>query len=167
MPGWITPVLRTLLLFLAVTAVVMVVVGVDRRADFGPDDAEAAALDWVGVGVAQEPRRDGGEWEVDIVRPDGSMVEVTIGDRLEARGFDEERGAAGLPADDEIYGPLRAAAIDAALTATGTGEALSVERERPGEIEVSMVTRDDLHVEVELDASLEVVEVEAEDAGDE
>ena len=41
-----SPVLRTLLLFLAATAVVMVVVGVDRRADFGPDDAEAAALDW-------------------------------------------------------------------------------------------------------------------------
>jgi len=160
-------VLRTLLLFLAVTAVVMVVVGLDRRAEIGPDDAEAAALDWVGVGFAQEPRRDGDEWEVDVIRPNGSMVEVTIGDRLEARGFDEERGAAGLPAHDEVYGPRRAAAIKAALTATGTGEALSVEREGPGEIEVSMVTRDDLTVEVELDASLQVTEVEVEDPGDE
>jgi hypothetical protein len=160
-------VFRTLLLFLAVTAVVMVVVGVDRRTEIGPDEAEAAALDWVGVGFAQEPRRDGDEWEVDVIRPNGSMVEVTIGDGLEARGFDEERGAAGLPADDEIHGPLRAAAIDAALSATGTGEALSVERERPGEIEVSLVTRDDLRVEVELDASLQVTEVEVEDPGDE
>jgi hypothetical protein len=160
-------VLRTLLFFLAVTAVVMVVVGLDRRADIGPDDAEAAALDWVGVGFAQEPRRDGDEWEVDVIRPNGSMVEVTIGDRLEARGFDEERGAAGLPADDEIHGPLRASAIEAALTATGTGEALSVEREGPGEIEVSLVTRDDLTVEVELDASLQVTEVEVEDPEDE
>ena len=158
---------RTLLLFLAVTAVVMVVVGLDRRAEIGPDDAEAAALDWVGVGFAQKPRRDGDEWEVDVIRPNGSMVEVTIGDRLEARGFDEERGAAGLPAHDEVYGPRRAAAIKAALTATGTGEALSVEREGPGEIEVSMVTRDDLTVEVELDASLQVTEVEVEDPGDE
>ena len=159
--------LRTLLLFLAVTAVVMVVVGLDRRAEIGPDDAEAAALDWVGVGFAQEPRRDGDEWEVDVIRPNGSMVEVTIGDRLEARGFDEERGAAGLPADDEVYGPRRAAAIKAALTATGTGKALSVEREGPREIEVSLVTRDDLTVEVELDASLQVTEVEVEDPGDE
>jgi hypothetical protein len=161
------PVLRTLLLFLAVTAVVMVVVGLDRRAEIGPDDAEAAALDWVGVGVAQEPRRDGGEWEVDVVRPDGSMVEVTIGDALEVRGFDEERGAAGLPAHDEIHGPLRAAAIEAALTATGSGEALGVERDGPGEIEVSMLTRDDVHIEVELDASLQVVELEVEDPEDE
>ena len=158
---------RTLLLFLAVTAAVMVVVGLDRRPDIGPADAEAAALDWVGVGFAQEPRRDGDEWEVDVIRPNGSMIEVTIGDRLEARGFDEERGAAGLPADDEVHGPLRAAAIDAALTATGTGEALSVEREGPGEIEVSMVTRDDLTLEVELDASLKVTEVEVEDPRDE
>jgi hypothetical protein len=160
-------VLRTLLFFLAVTAVVMVVVGLERRAEIGPDDAEAAALDWVGVGFAQEPRRDGDEWEVDVIRPNGSMVEVTIGDRLEARGFDEERGAAGLAAHDELHGPLRAAAIDAALTVTGTGEALSVERERPGEIEVSMVTRDDLTVEVELDASLQVTELEVEDPEDE
>jgi hypothetical protein len=167
MPGWVAPVLRTLLFFVAVTAVVMVVVGLDKRADIGPDDAEAAALDWVGVGFAQEPRRDGDEWEVDVIRPNGSMVEVTISDRLEARGFDEERGAAGLPAHDEIHGPQRAAAIDAALSATGTGEALSVERERPGEIEVSLVTRDDLRVEVELDASLQVTEVEVEDPGDE
>jgi hypothetical protein len=160
-------VLRTLVLFLAVTAVVMLVAGLDRRAEIGAGDAEAAALDWVGVGVAQEPRRDGGEWEVDVVRPDGSIVEVTIGDALQMRGFDEERGAAGLPAHDEIHGPRRAAAIDAALTATGTGEALSVEREGPGENEVTMLTRDGLHVEVELDAALQVTEVEVEDPEDE
>jgi hypothetical protein len=164
---WVPPMLRTLLLLLAVTAVVMAVVGLDRRTDIGADDAEAAALDWVGVGVAQEPRRDGGEWEVDIVRPDGSMVEVTIGDALEVRGFDEERGAAGRPAHDEVHGPLRAAAIDAALTVTGSGEARSVERDGPGEVEVGLVTRDDLHVEVELDASLHVTEVELEDPQDE
>jgi hypothetical protein len=167
MPGWMTPVLRTLLLFVAVTAVVMVVVGLDRPADIGAADAEAAAHDWVGVGFAQEPRRDSDGWEVDVIRPDGSMVEVTIGDGLEARGFDEERGPAGLPAHDEISGSLRAAAIESALTATGSGEALSVEREGSGEIEVSMVTRDDLHVDVELDDALQPVEVEVEDPGDE
>jgi hypothetical protein len=158
---------RILFVSLAVTAVALVVAGLDRRAEIGPSEAEAAALNWVGVGFAQEPRRDGDEWEVDVIRPNGSMVEVTIGDRLEARGFDEELGAAGLPAHDEVYGSLRTAAIDAARLATGSGEALSVERERTGEIEVSMETRDGLHVEVELNRSLEVVEVEVEDPGDE
>jgi hypothetical protein len=158
---------RTLIVFLALTAVVMVVVGMDRRPEMGPEDAEAAALDWVGVGYAQEPRRDGNEWEVDVIRPNGSMVEVTIGEGLEARGFDEERGAAGLLAPDEVRGPRRAAAIEAALTATGTGRALSVERDGPREIEVSLLTRDDLHVEVELNPALEIVEVEVEDPEDE
>jgi hypothetical protein len=158
---------RTLIAFLALTAGVMVVVVLDRSPEMGPEDAEAAALDWVGVGYAQEPRRDGDEWEVDVIRPDGSMVEVTIGDQLQARGFDEELGAAGLLARDEVRGPRRAAAIEAALTATGTGRALSVERDGPREIEVSLLTRDDLHVEVELNPALEVIEVEVEDPEDE
>jgi hypothetical protein len=160
-------VFRTLLAFLALTAGVMVLVGMDRRPEMGADDAEAAALAWVGTGYAQEPRRDGGEWEVDVIRPDGSMVEVTIGDGKEARGFDEERAAAGLPAHDEVHGPRRAAAIEAARAATGTGEALTVERDGPEEIEVKMVTRDGLHVEVDLDSSLQVTEVEIEDPEDE
>jgi hypothetical protein len=145
----------------------MAVAALDRPPQIGPADAEAAALNWVGTGFAQEPRRDGDEWEIDVIRPDGSMVEVTIGDGLEARGFDEERGPGGLPADDEISGSLRAAAIEAALTATGSGEALSVERDRRGEIEVRMRTRDDVIVEVELNDSLRVVELEVEDPEDE
>jgi hypothetical protein len=158
---------RTLIALLALTAGVMVIAGTDRRPEIGPEDAEAAALDWVGVGYAQEPRRDGDEWEVDVIRPDGSMVEVTIGNELQARGFDEERGAAGLPAGDEVHGPRRAAAIEAARAVTGTGRATSVERDGPREIEVSLTTRDDLHVEVELDPALEVIEVEVEDPEDE
>jgi hypothetical protein len=158
---------RTLIAFLALTAGVMVLVGMDRRPEIGADDAEAAALGWVGAGYAQEPRRDGDRWEVDVIRPDGSMVEVTIGTAREMLGFDEERGAAGLPASDEVHGPRRAAAIEVALGVTGTGKALSVERDGPREIEVKMLTRDDLHVEVELDASLDVTEVEVEDPEDE
>jgi hypothetical protein len=167
MAGWVAPVFRILLSFLALTAVVMAIAAVDRRADIGPAQAEAAALDWVGVGFAQEPRRDGDEWEVDVIRPDGSMVEVTIGDAKEMRGFDEERGPAGLPAHDEVHGPLRARAIDAALAVTGSGQAQSVERDGPREIEVRVRTRDDLNVEVEMDRSLQVTELEVEDPGDE
>jgi hypothetical protein len=160
-------VFRILIAFLALTAVVMIVVGVDRRGDIGPADAQAVALDWVGVGVAQEPRRDGSEWEVDVVRPDGSLVEVTIGDALEARGFDEERGRPGSLAPDEIRGTLRATAIRIALAETGPGRVLSVEREGTREIEVSVRTRAHRQVEVELDGALRVAEVEDEDPRDE
>jgi len=160
-------VFRTLFAFIALTAGVMVLVGLDRRGDIGPAEAQAVALDWVGVGVAQEPRRDGGEWEVDVVRPDGSLIEVTIGDALEARGFDEERGAAGSLAPDEIRGTLRATASRIALAETGPGRVLSVEREGTQEIEVSVRTRDARHIEIELDGALHVVEVEDEDPRDE
>jgi hypothetical protein len=162
-----THMFRTLFAFFALTAGVMILVGLDRRGDIGPADAQAVALNWVGVGVAQEPRRDGSEWEVDVVRPDGSLVEVTIGKALEARGFDEERGTAGRPAPDEIQGTLRATATRIALAETGPGRALSVEREGTREIEVGIRTRANRSVEVELDAALRVVEVEPEDPRDE
>jgi hypothetical protein len=161
---------RTLFVLLAVTAAVLTLVGRDGPGDIGAADAEAVALDWVGAGFAQEPRREGDEWEVDVIRPDGSMVEVTIGDSLEARGFDEELGPWGTLAPDEIRGERRAAAISAARTASGPGEAFSVEREERENgdgIEVSIETPDGRHVEVELDGSLEVVEVEDEDPRDE
>jgi hypothetical protein len=158
---------RAALLLLALTVAVAVYVGLDRRGEPEPAEARAAALDWVGDGVAQAPRRDGDEWEVDVVRPDGSIVEVTIGDKLEARDFDEERGAGGSLAPDEIQGTLRAKAILAALSETGPGRALSVERDGAGAIEVGVRTHDDRRVEVELDEALHVVEVEPEDPRDE
>jgi hypothetical protein len=161
---------RTLLALLVVTAAVLMLVGLGGRGEIAAADAEAVALDWVGTGFAQDPRRDGDEWEVDVIRPDGSMVEVTIGDALEARGFDEERGPWGTLAPDEVTGERRTAAIDAALEEVGPGEAFSVEHEERegGEgIEVSIETPDGRHVEVELDDSLEVLEVEDEDPRDE
>jgi hypothetical protein len=162
-------VFRALFLLLIATAVALVLAAIDRGPEIGAADAEAVALDWVGAGYAQEPRRDGDEWEVDVIRPNGSMVEVTIGDALEARGFDEELGPRGGLAPDELRGPLRAGAIEAAKGATGSGEALSVERERGAgqEIEVSIRTRDERHVEVELGGDLNVSEVEVEDPEDE
>jgi hypothetical protein len=159
--------IRALFALLAVTIAALVLAGLDRSHEIGAPDAKAAALDWVSTGFAQEPRRDGDEWEVDVIRPDGSMVEVTIGDALEARGFDEERGAWGGLAPDELRGARRAAAVDSALTATGSGRALSVERERAGGLEVSLLTRDEIRVEVELDRALNVTEVEVEDPQDE
>ncbi|MGH2745694.1 MAG: hypothetical protein ACRDLY_19170 [Thermoleophilaceae bacterium] len=47
--------------------------------------------------MPENSRRDGDGWEVDVVRPDGSLVEVTIGDQLELKALDEELGPAGAP----------------------------------------------------------------------
>jgi hypothetical protein len=132
--------------------------------------AADAAFHWVGVGAAETPRRAGEAWEVDVVRPDGSLVEVTIGDRLELEGLDEELGAERRPAHDELTGPAREKAIRAALAATGTARVLSVERDSTREAEVTEVNvrrADGTGVEVGLDTRLRVVEVESQDPGDE
>jgi hypothetical protein len=129
--------------------------------------AEAAALRWVRSGVTQEPRRDGDGWEVDVVRPDGSMVQVRLGPRLQLRDFDEEFGPAGTPAPDEMRGEPRARAVRAAFTETGPGHVVSVERESRQEIEVSIALSDDNQVEVELDRMFRVVRVRTEDQRDE
>jgi hypothetical protein len=158
---------RAALALLVLTAAVAVFVALDRGGATEAAEAESAALDWVGDGKVQAARRDGDEWEVDVVRPDGSIVEVTIGDELETRGFDEERGAEGSPAPDELQGTERVQAILAALSETGPGRALSVERDGAGAIEVGVRRDDGEHVEVELDEAFDVVEVEPEDPRDE
>jgi hypothetical protein len=158
---------RAAIVLLALTVAVAVVIVLDQPDEPSAAEAQAAALDWVGDGVAQTPRRDGDEWEVDVIRPDGSIVEVTIGAGLEVRGFDEERGEHGTTAPDELQGKVRARAILAALSETGPGRAVTVERDGTGVIEVGVVTEDDRRVEVELNESFEVVEVEAEDPRDE
>jgi hypothetical protein len=129
--------------------------------------AEAAALNWVRHGVTQEPRRDGDHWEVDVVRPDGSMVQVRLGPRLELRDFDEEFGPAGSPAHDELRGAARALAVRAAFAETGLAQVISVERDSSREIEVSLRLSDDRQVEVELDQALDVVGIEEESRSDE
>jgi hypothetical protein len=70
-------------------------------------DAEAVAVELVSDGIAQDPRREDDRWEVDVMRPDGSMVQVSLGEDLELRGLDEELVPAGTLADDELRGPAR------------------------------------------------------------
>jgi hypothetical protein len=130
-------------------------------------DAEAAALRWVGTGVTQEPRRDGSDWEVDVVRPNGSVVQVRLGPRLELRDLDEEFGPAGTPAHDEMRGEPRARAVRAAFAETGAGHVVSVERDSTREIEVSIRLSDDRQVQVELDHMFRVVGLKREHPGDE
>jgi hypothetical protein len=138
-----------------------------REPQLGPVEAAAVAVGWVGTGSHQPPRRDGGEWEVDVVRPNGSLVEVTVGMRRELLGFDEERGPGGGPAPDELGGPGRARAVRAALAASGPGRVLDVERESEGDIEVGVRRPDGTRVEVGLDHRLRILEVEREDVADE
>jgi hypothetical protein len=159
-------------LALLVVALVVVTAGSLRDGDAAVSalEAEATASRWVGVGVAESPRREGEEWEVDVVRPDGSLVEVTIGDQLELQALDEELGPGRRPAHDEVTGPVRERAVRAALAATGPGRVLSVERDSSRELEVTEVNvrhADGVDVEVGLDSGLRVVEVESQDPGDE
>jgi hypothetical protein len=131
------------------------------------EDAALVATGWVGTGSPQAPRCDGDRCEVDVTRPDGSLVEVTVGSEGELLGFDEERGPGGGPAPDELRGLARARAVRAALSAAGPGQVLSTEREHGGGAEVDVRRADGIRVEVELDHRLQIREVEREDSADE
>jgi hypothetical protein len=139
--------------------------GLDRRVT--SSDAAAAALRWVGNGVTEQPRHDGDNWEVDVVRRDGSMVQVSLGPRLELRDFDEEYGPAGTPAADELKGAARARAVRVAFAETGPAQVVSVERDSRDSIEVSVRESDGDQVEVELNHMFRIVAVQEEDPSDE
>jgi hypothetical protein len=156
----------TLFILFAAMAVSIVVLALSLDDQTSPVDAESVALDLVNGGSAQEVRRDGDRWEVDVVRPDGSMVQVNLGDDLDLRGFDEEVGPAGTLAPDELRGRERGRAARVALARAGPGVVDSVERDRNGDIDVRIETWDG-QVEVELDRHLNVLEVEDDDPRDE
>jgi hypothetical protein len=137
----------------------------DDDAEAGPAQVQAAAFRWVGVGSAEAPRRDGEVWEVDVERPNGSLVEVEMDGGLQFWGFDEELGPNGTRARDELTGPARRRASGAALAVVGSGEVLSVERETRETVEVR-VERPDEILEVQIESG-KVVGVEAEDPDDE
>jgi hypothetical protein len=130
-------------------------------------DAEAAARYWEDVGTVQPARFDEGVWEVDVLRPNGSLVELTFDDDLQLRDFDEELGPRGTWAHDEIRGTLRHRAILAALKETGPGGVPSVERDSRDELEVNVRPGNGTQIEVMLDAELRVKKVRREDPGDE
>jgi hypothetical protein len=152
----------------AMLTIAVLVVGLGPGDDANPLDVEIAALGWVGGdSVSQGPRRDGDNWEVDVIRPDGSMVQVNLSDDLELQGLDEEYGPAGTLAEDEATGPTRARAVQVAFAEVGPGEVVGVEREPGGRLEVGVLRRGGRQVEVELDRRFDVVRVEKEDPRDE
>jgi hypothetical protein len=149
------------LVFGAMTiASVFMAVRVEEPADRG--DVEMTAVDWVGEGRAQPPRRDGDTWEVDVVRRNGSMVQVTLGDDLRLRGLDEESGPAGTLAHDELTGPARARAVQAAFAEVGPGQVIEVERESPRAIGVRIQQPGGRQIEVDMDARFRVSDVETD-----
>jgi hypothetical protein len=154
------------ILFTAMT-IAIVVLALRLRDEQGPLDAEATAVELVGGGIAQDSRREDDRWEVDVVRPDGSMVQVSLGDDLELRSLDEELGPAGTLADDELRGPARARAMRAAFMEAGIGKVVSVERDAGGGIEVRVRPGNRRQMEVELDRNYRVVEIDDESLGDE
>jgi hypothetical protein len=154
------------LLFTAMT-VAIVVLALRLSDEQGPLDAEAVAVELVGDGIAQDSRREGDRWEVDVARADGSMVQVSLGDDLELRALDEELGPAGTLADDELRGPARVRAVRAAFTETGIGKVVSVERDAGREIEVRVRTGSGRQIEVEIDRNFRVLEIDHESLGDE
>jgi hypothetical protein len=159
------------IVLLATLAVVAVLMGLELAEDTTEQvaqlDAEDAALESVVDGTVQESRRDGGRWEVDVVRPDGSVVQVNLADDLELRSLDEEQGPAGTFASDELRGQRRARAVAEAFDETGPGEVVSVERDRDGDFDVRVRTWKGGLVQVELDRSFRILEVMREDLGDE
>ena len=157
----------TIFIVFGAMTIALVAMGLRAEESANPVDAEIAALDWVGDGYAQAPRRDGGDWEVDVVRRDGSMVQVTLDPDLRLRGFDEEIGPAGSLAHDELTGAARARAVQVAFAEVGPGQVVGVERDSSREIEVGIKKRGGRQIEVELDGRFQVTEVEAEDPADE
>ena len=153
-----------LVLAIAVTAVLALP---REEGQARPSDAEAAALERFPQGTVQPARIEDDEWEVDVVRPDGSLVEVTFDHELRFRDIDEEIGPGGTLADDELRGAERRRAIRAAFEVTGEGDVTSVERDSPNEVEVNVRFDNGIQVEIELDRNFRVGEVENEDPGDE
>jgi hypothetical protein len=155
-----------LIVAMVIASAVFQLRGDDDDEDFSAAEAKAAALTWVGTGKAQAPRRDGDAWEVDVVRPDGSLVQVTLGDRLQLRGFDEEFGPGHTLAPDELTGRLRERAIEAAFRHVGPARVVGVERESEREIDVGVRIGND-QIEVQLSPRFRVIDVKPEDPGDE
>jgi hypothetical protein len=154
------------ILFTAMT-IAIVVLALRLRDEQGPLEAEEVAVEFVGDGIAHDARREDDRWEVDVVRPDGSMVQVTLRDDLELQSLDEELGPAGTLADDELRGNARVRAVRAAFSETGIGKVVSVERDANGGIEVRVRPGSGSQFEVELDRNYRVVEIDDESLGDE
>jgi len=151
----------------AFCALTLMAIGLGGRDVPDAGAAQEAARKWTGWHETDPPRRRAGGWEVDVRRPDGSIVEVNLGRELELVELDEEVGPGGVPAHDELTGERRLQAVAAARPRAGAGVVRSVERELDGTIEVDFVLPDRTVMEVDLDAGLRITGADREELGDE
>lgn len=122
--------------------------------------ASDAALAKVGGGTVLKAETDDGAtaFEVDVMRPDGSKVEVKL-DRsfqvsaIESQGRDDDSELTALSAED------RDKAGNAALARVGQGTVSEVEREDEGgsAFEVEVRLNDGSQVEVQLGSDFQVL----------
>src|ERR687894_1089175 len=105
----------SLAVFVGVIVVVTILALPRDEGQARPSDAETAALDRFPAGRVQPARIEDDEWEVDVVRPDGSLVEVTFDHELRLRDVDQEIGPGGRLADDELVGAERRRAVRTAF----------------------------------------------------
>jgi len=169
---------------LAVGALAAVPLGViaiasNRDSVTGPDADRAArvAVEAAGGGTVLDVDRDsenGATWEVEVVKPDGSRVDVLLDALFRAIDVSAERESNEMRAPDKepnaadseqpITGPEADQAAQAALKAAGGGSVLDVDRdsENGATWEVELVKPDGSHVDVLLDAQFRVIDVGGE-----
>ena len=138
------------------------------------DRARAAALlatDGGTVNAVERDTENGATYEVEVTRKDGSTVDVrldgsfdlvVIEDDSESADSEEdedgdERAGEGDDADDLVSGPQAERARAAALRTVGGGTASEVERDSDNAYEVEVTRKDGSKVDVDLDASFNVV----------
>jgi len=148
------------------------------RADF--DRAAQAAVAATGGGQATSVDRDsenGGTWEVEVTKSDGSRVDVLLDAEFRVIDVSGEReaneGAAQKESGDDAEKPVPSAdaarAAEAAVKAVGGGTAGQVDfdSENGATWEVEVTKTDGTQVDVLLDAEFRVLHVGAEqDSGE-
>ncbi|WP_168915855.1 hypothetical protein [Microcella flavibacter] len=122
------------------------------------ESARDAALDAADGEQLLELERTRDGWSAEVLRADGTDVDVALTEALEATvgtpDTDDDRREQGSFADDGI-----ARAIEAALAETGGGEAHEIAlTDDDGAYEISV--RGEVRAEITLDASYAVVEVD-------
>jgi len=139
--------------------------------------ASRAAVAAVGSGTATSVDRDregGSTWEVEVVKPDGSHVDVLLDGQFRVLNVGAERDATEPPkaqapagthdAETPVPGADAERASAAALKAVGGGTVNDVDRDLEGGAtwEVEITKPDGSQVDVLLDAQFQVLSVGAE-----
>jgi uncharacterized membrane protein YkoI len=126
--------------------------------------ASDAALAKAGGGTVLKAETDDGAYEVDVLRPDGTKVEVEV-DRSFQATVDDRDDDSKLPA---LSAADRDRAANAALARVGQGTVSEVERENEGgaAYEVEVRLGDGSQVEVQVGSDFQVIGQDAPEFDD-